>query len=132
LGIKNIPINSVKKKVRYRMALQLKTKKIPKQLSKLLDDDNESLTEPTAVEVWLSDFIQENLMKKVMVQDAFKNYNNWLDTIHFTEERQDFLKFKGEVRRRYKEMGYEREIGRMRNHSNPYFYWIFYEKNENN
>jgi len=106
--------------------------RLTKQQRKLLDDDDELLTEPTSVEVWLSDFIEANLMKKVMVQEAFKNYNNWLDTITFNEERPDFLKFKGEVRRRYKEMGYARTIGRMRNHSNPHFYWIFSEKNENN
>lgn len=105
--------------------------KLTQQQRKLLrDDDDEQLTLPTSVEVWLSDFIESNLMKKVMVQDAYKTYNEWLDTIKYTEDRPDFLKFKGEVRRRYREMGYDRTIGRMRNHSNPWFYWIFFKKNE--
>lgn len=104
--------------------------KLTKQQRKFLDDDDESLTEPTSVEVWLSDFIEANPMKKIWVRDAYKNYTDWLDTIKFTEDRPDIFKFKGEVKRRCREMGYEKINGRMRNHSNAHAYWMFFEKNE--
>ena len=93
------------------------------ELMRLLDtEDNEELTEPTALEMWAEQYVMNNIGERLTASKSLEDYHSWIRKInvkdHFTTQT-GVSKYLAKIS---KQMGYE--MIKKRTNKERYFYYV--------